>query len=103
MANPALKIITCIAAFSIILLPALGEEQGSGELELRELPKGDVDGFVTITRGDDLKVWKGLANYWYAKDGVLGGHETKENSKQTFLVFPYRLRNFELHLKYKFV
>jgi hypothetical protein len=46
---------------------------------------------------------KGLPNYWYSRGGVLGGHETKENSKQTFLVLPYRLRDFELRLKYRFL
>jgi len=59
MANPALKIVTCITAVSIMLLPAHGQEQGSGRLELHELPKGDADGFVTIIGGDDLKFGKG--------------------------------------------
>jgi hypothetical protein len=99
----ALKIVACIAAFCIMLLSARGQEKGSGRLELRELPEGDADGFVTIIGGDDLKVWKGLENYWYSRDGVLGGRQTKENSKQTFLVFPFRLRDFDLRLKYKFV
>jgi hypothetical protein len=103
MANPTLKMVTCIAAFSIMLLPAHGQEPGSGRLELQELPKGDADGFVTIIGDDNLGVWKGLANYWYSKRGVLGGRKTKENSKQTFIVFPFRLRDFELRLKYKFV
>jgi hypothetical protein len=103
MANPTLKTVTCIAAFTIMLLPAHGQEQGSGRLELHELPKGDADGFVTIIGGDDLKIWKGLEDYWYSRDGVLGGRQTKENSRQTFLVYPFRLRDFELRLKYKFV
>jgi 3-keto-disaccharide hydrolase len=34
---------------------------------------------------------------------VIGGHQIQENSKQTFLIFPYRLRDFELRLKYKFL
>jgi len=99
--------IPSMAALCIMLLPAHGQEakkaRESPQLELRELPAGGADGFVTITGGDDLKVWKGLADYWYAKDGVIGGHETQENSKQTFLVFPFRLRDFELRLKYKFL
>jgi hypothetical protein len=103
MANPALTTVTCIAALSSVLLPAYGQEQGSGRLELHELPRGDADGFVTIIGGDDLKIWKGLEDYWYSRDGVLGGRQTKENSRQTFLVFPVRLRDFELRLKYKFV
>jgi hypothetical protein len=103
MANPALKIVTCIAVFSTVLLPAHGQEQGSGRLELHELPKGDADGFVTIIGGDDLKNWRGLEGYWYSRDGILGGRQTKENSRQTFLIFPFSLRDFELRLKYKFV
>jgi hypothetical protein len=103
MANPALKIVTCIAVFSTVLLPAHGQEQGSGRLELHELPKGDADGCVTIIGGDDLKNWKGLEGYWYSRDGILGGRQTKENSRQTFLIFPFSLRDFELRLKYKFV
>jgi hypothetical protein len=95
-----------IASFAsaTLFLPAQSQQQGVELLDLtRELPKGDADGFVTIIGGDDLKVWKGLPNYWYAKDGVLGGHQTKEDSKQTFLVYPFILRDFELHLKYKFI
>src|SRR4030081_3188955 len=103
MANPALKIVTCITAVSIMLLPAHGQEQGSRRPKLHELPKGDADGFVTIIGGDDLKIWKGLEDYWYSGDGVLRGRQTKENSRQTFLVFPFHLRDFELRLKYKFV
>lgn len=103
MANPALKMVTCVTAFSIMLLTAHGQEQESVQLQLHELPKGDADGFVTIIGGgDDLKVWKGLEDYWYSRDGILGGHQTKESSRQTFLVLPFRLRDFELRLKYKF-
>ena len=100
-----LKILPIVGIASAILsLPVKGRSEPLGPLELnRELPKGDADGFVTITGGDDLKVWKGLPNYWYARDGILGGHQTKEDSKQTFLVYPFVLRDFELHLKYKFV
>jgi hypothetical protein len=91
-------------ASAILYLPARSEEQGGDLLDLNhELPKGEADGFVTIVGGDDLKVWKGLPNYWYAKDGILGGHQTREDSKQTFLVYPFILRDFELHLKYKFI
>jgi hypothetical protein len=96
--------VIAIFASAMVLLPARSQEQGAELLDLtRELPKGDADGFVTIVGGDDLKVWKGLPNYWYVKDGILGGHQTKEDSKQTFLVYPFILRDFELHLKYKFV
>jgi hypothetical protein len=104
MANPALKMVICATAFSIMLLTAHGQEQESIPLQLHELPEGDADGFVTIIGGgDDLRVWKGLEGYWYSRDGILGGHQTKEGSRQTFLVLPFLLRDFELHLKYKFV
>jgi hypothetical protein len=101
-----LKILAIAGIASAILFPVQGQEpsEPAEPLELnRDLPKGDADGFVTIIGGDDLKVWKGLPNYWYAKDGILSGHQTKEDSKQTFLVYPFVLRDFELHLKYKFV
>src|SRR2546421_11994958 len=68
-----------------------------------ELPKPDADGFMTIFNGKDLTGWEGLEDYWSVKDGVISGHETKETSKQTFLVFTgANVKDFELHLKYKF-
>jgi len=102
-----IRTIACLAAASLMLVPAQGREarkqQRSGQLELRELPKAGADGFVNIIGGDNLRVWKGLANYWSSKDGVIVGRQTRENSKQTFLVLPYRLRDFELRLKYRFL
>jgi Domain of Unknown Function (DUF1080) len=68
-----------------------------------ELPKPDADGFITIFNGKDLTGWEGLEDYWSVKDGVISGHETKEKSKQTFLIFTgSKVGDFELHLKYKF-
>jgi Domain of Unknown Function (DUF1080) len=68
-----------------------------------ELPKPDSDGFITIFNGKDLKGWEGLEDYWSVKDGVISGHETKDKSKQTFLVFTgAKVSDFELHIKYKF-
>ena len=89
------------AAGPFLIAEAQGQRVEALELS-RALPKGDADGFVAITGGDDLKVWKGLKNYWYSKDGILGGRQTKEAAKQTFLVFPFLLRDFELQLKYRF-
>jgi hypothetical protein len=67
------------------------------------LPKPDADGFITIFNGKDLTGWDGLADYWEVKDGVISGHETKEKSKQTFLVWKDgKVGDFELHIKYKF-
>jgi hypothetical protein len=66
-------------------------------------PKPDADGFITIFNGKDLTGWEGLAEYWEVKDGVISGHETKDKSKQTFLVWKGGTPgDFELRLKYKF-
>lgn len=67
-----------------------------------ELPKPDADGFITIFNGKDLTYWDGLPDFWEVKDGVISGHETKDKSKQTFLVFQNNVSDFELHFKYKF-
>jgi hypothetical protein len=69
-----------------------------------ELPKPDSDGFITIFNGKDLTYWEGLEGFWSVKDGAIAATETKETSKQTFLVFKGgNVGDFELHLKYKFV
>jgi len=63
----------------------------------------DADGFISIFNGKDLTGWKGLPEYWEVKDGVISGHETKEKSKQTFLVWDGgKVTDFELRLKFKF-
>jgi len=68
-----------------------------------ELPKPDADGFMTIFNGKDLSGWEGLEDYWSVKDGVISGHETKDKSKQTFLVWAASpVSDFELRIKYKF-
>jgi hypothetical protein len=104
MTNLRLTMVACVTAFGIMLLTVHGQEKKEATLQLQELPKGDAEGFVTIIGGgDDLKIWKGLENYWYSRDGILGGHQTKDDSRQTFLVLPFRLRDFELRLKYRFV
>jgi hypothetical protein len=69
-----------------------------------ELPKADADGFITIFNGKDLTYWEGLEGFWSVKDGAITAHETKEASKQTFLVFKGgNVSDFELRIKYKFV
>src|SRR3954454_10784230 len=68
-----------------------------------ELPKPDADGFINIFNGKDLTYWDGLPDFWEVKDGAITAHETKEKSKQTFLVFQNPVSDFELHLKYKFI
>jgi hypothetical protein len=73
-------------------------------LETSALPKSDADGFITLFNGHDLAGWTGLAKYWSVREGAISGHENKDTSKQTFLVFPsLRVKDFELHFKYRFV
>lgn len=64
--------------------------------------KPDANGFVSIFNGTDLTGWEGMEGYWSVKDGVISGHETKDKSKQTFLVYKSPVKNFELHLSFKF-
>lgn len=66
-------------------------------------PKPDAAGFITLFNGRNLAGWAGLAKYWSVKDGSISGHETRDMSRQTFLVFPtLKVTDFELHLKYRF-
>jgi hypothetical protein len=68
-----------------------------------QLPQPDSEGFITIFNGKDLSGWEGLPEFWTVKDGVISGHETKDKSKQTFLVFTgFKVSDFELRIKYKF-
>jgi len=85
-----------------------GDAAGAGQRPAADLPKPDADGFINLFNGKDLTGWEGLEGYWSVKDGVLEGSETRDKSKQTFLVLsasradPKKFGNFELHLKYKF-
>lgn len=65
-------------------------------------PKADAEGFVSIFNGKDLTGWSGLKEYWTVKDGVISGYETKDKSKQTFLVYEKPVKDFELRLSFKF-
>jgi len=93
------------AAILVVSLVAFGtfaadKPESSSKVEL---PKPDADGFIAIFNGNDLSGWEGLEDYWSVKDGVISGHETKDKSKQTFLVFTaLKLSDFELRCKYKF-
>src|SRR3984893_11411414 len=72
-------------------------------IEPAALPKPDVDGFITLFNGRNLAGWTGLAEYWSVRDGSISGHQTKDMSKQTFLVFSaFKVTDFELHLIYRF-
>jgi hypothetical protein len=76
---------------------------GTATLVARAEESARSGGFIDIFSGEDLSGWKGLPGYWFAKDGVITGLQTKENSKQTFLTFTqFRVSDFELHIKYKF-
>ena len=64
--------------------------------------KPDANGFISIFNGTDLTGWEGMEGYWTVKDGVISGHETKDKSKQTFLIYKSPVKNFELKLSFKF-
>src|SRR5207248_8374806 len=65
--------------------------------------KPDADGFVSLFNGKDLTGWRGLEGYWDVKDGAISGHETKDKSRQTFLIWTGgTVSDFELHYKFKF-
>jgi hypothetical protein len=65
--------------------------------------KPDADGFVSLFNGKDLTGWRGLEGYWDVKDGAISGHETKDKSKQTFLIWTGgTVSDFELHYSFKF-
>ncbi|MDB5318722.1 MAG: Cytochrome c [Phycisphaerales bacterium] len=66
------------------------------------IDKPGADGFVSIFNGKDLTGWEGLPEYWEVKDGVIHGHETKDKSKQTFLVYKDMVKDFELRYSFKF-
>ena len=67
------------------------------------LPKSSGSKTNDLFNGRDLNGWTGLSQYWSVKDGFIRGHEDKENSKQTFLVFAqFEVKDFELHAKYRF-
>ena len=88
----------CTALVVLAFAAGLGAEDKPADL-----PKPDADGFITIFNGKDLTGWEGLEDFWSVKDGVISGHETKDKSKQTFLVWTaVKPGDFELHLKYKF-
>jgi len=75
---------------------------GNPSLVAAQEPKADAEGFVTIFNGKDLTGWSGLKEYWSVKDGVISGFETKDKSKQTFLVYEKPVKDFELRLSFKF-
>jgi hypothetical protein len=100
-ALPALVLI-------IALSNALAQDPAAKADGVATLPQPDADGFISLFNGKDLSGWEGLEGYWSVKDGVIEGSETKDKSKQTFLILsaskaePKKFGNFEMHFKYKF-
>jgi hypothetical protein len=91
------------------LLALLALSLGAGQAPAQpattasQLPLPDSEGFITLFNGKDLTGWDGLPDYWTVKDGVISGSETKDKSKQTFLIFTgFKVSDFELRVKYKF-
>jgi hypothetical protein len=94
------KALSALFALCFVLLIAADDKPTATKADLA---KPDKDGFITIFNGKDLAGWEGLEEYWSVKDGVISGHETKDKSEQTFLVWKgAKPGNFELHIKYKF-
>jgi hypothetical protein len=103
-----LIVLVIAAAWMLVLAPDGGSTPRTQDKKTPDLPKADADGFITLFNGKDLANWEGLEGYWSVKDGVIEGSETKENSKQTFLILsasraePAKFANFELRFQYKF-
>jgi Domain of Unknown Function (DUF1080) len=92
-----------LAAIGIATYVVGAEEESAPSGLGGSLSERHTGGFIDIFSGKDLGGWKGLPGYWFAKDGVITGRQTKENSKQTFLTFTrFRVSDFELRIKYKF-
>jgi hypothetical protein len=90
-------------AFVAISLASHWQISAISAQEKKELPKPDADGFITIFNGTGLEGWEGNTDYWSVKDGAIVGAETKDKSKQTFLIWTgSKVADFELRLKYKF-
>jgi hypothetical protein len=101
-----------VALFTLAVLVLIAGVDGTraarGQDKPAELPRPDADGFISLFNGKDLTGWEGYQGYWSVKDGAITGDETKDNSKQTFLVLsaskadPAKFGNFELHASYRF-
>jgi 3-keto-disaccharide hydrolase len=92
-----------LVALSLAHHSSRADQDLTTPIEAAALPKPDADGFITLFNGHDLAGWRGLEEYWSVRDGSISGHQTKDMSKQTFLVFsPLKVTDFELHLKYRF-
>jgi hypothetical protein len=80
-----------------------GAEAESAASKTAGLPAPDADGFITLFNGRDLTGWTGLAGYWSVRDGAISGRQTREKSRQTFLIHATLIvRDFELHFRFRF-
>lgn len=102
--NRALLMSLAFAGLSLTLAGGRAEEKPTAKLDTKAtLPAPDAKGFRTLFNGKDLTGWEGLEGYWTVKDGAISGYETKDKSKQTFLIYKEaNFADFELHIKYKF-
>jgi hypothetical protein len=106
--RPAAGGASMIPRFLVVLLVAgctvchaAGAERAS--TAPAALPAPGPDGFIMLFNGHDLAGWEGLAGYWSVRDGAISGRQTKEASKQTFLIRSgLTVRDFELHFSYRF-
>jgi hypothetical protein len=95
--------LAALLAFSFSAQIARSQEGSTASLGATSLPKPDADGFMALFNGRDLTGWTGLPEYWSVTENSISGHQTKNASKQTFLVFAgLNVKDFELHLKYRF-
>jgi Domain of Unknown Function (DUF1080) len=84
------------------LSPRANQDLGSA-VAPAALPQSDADGFITLFNGRDLAGWTGFPGYWSVRDGTISGHQAKDTSRQTFLIFSgLKVSDFELHLKCRF-
>jgi hypothetical protein len=98
-----LSLIAVLEALGFIGLFGAALMLASAYAEASFLPKPGRDGFIVLFNGRDLAGWAGLRQYWSVSEGAIRGHETRDSSKQTFLVFAgLEVKDFELHARYRF-
>jgi hypothetical protein len=76
---------------------------GPVSTELHQAETRSSEDIAIINGENDLEVWKGLPNYWYERDHILGGQQSEYEAKHTFLIYPYVLHNFKFRVQYRFL
>ena len=76
---------------------------GRASTGLHPVEPRSSDDILIINGESDLNVWKGLPNYWYERDHILGGQQSAFEAKHTFLIYPYVLHNFNFRVQYRFL